>query len=136
MAVFEKHAADTTMASTHFVIPADFDGDGDLDLVATSEGTNSVAWYEHDGRLNFTKRVLDANLDSAYPASVADLDRDGDPDILAAGYRADRYVWYQNNGSAGFAIREVDVKNGPHSIIASDFDGFLRISTATATLTS
>jgi hypothetical protein len=32
-------------------------------------------------------------------------------------------VWYHNNGSAGFAVQEVEVKNGPHSIIASELDG-------------
>jgi hypothetical protein len=42
-------------------------------------------------------------------------------------------AWCQNNGSDGFAIREVDVKNGPHSIIVVDFDGDGDLDILTAT---
>jgi hypothetical protein len=35
------------MGLAHMVVPANFDGDDDLDFVATSEATDSIAWYEH-----------------------------------------------------------------------------------------
>ncbi|HYO10196.1 MAG TPA: FG-GAP-like repeat-containing protein, partial [Tepidisphaeraceae bacterium] len=131
--MFGTHVADMSMGLTHFVVPADFDGDGDLDLVSTSEATHTVAWFENDGNLNFTKRVIDANLNSAYPVSVADLDQDGDADVLVGGYRADLYVWYENNGAGGFTRRSIGAKDGPHSIIAADVDddGDLDLVTAT-----
>ena len=120
--MFATHVADTTMGLTHFSVPADFDGDGDLDLVSTSEATHMVAWYENDGALNFAKHVIDSDLNSAYPVSVADLDRDGDVDVLVGGYRADKYVWYENNGSGAFTRRDIGTKDGPHSILAVDMD--------------
>ena len=121
--MFEKRVVDTNMNLAHFAVPGDLDGDGDLDLVATSEGTDTVAWYDNDGSFNFTKRLLDSNLDSAYPMSIVDLDQDGDLDVLAAGYTADKYVWYENGGSSGFTRHDIDTQNGPHSIVAADIDG-------------
>lgn len=133
MAIFEKRVVDTTMAAAHFVLPADFDADGDLDLLATSEATGTVAWFEHDGQFNFVKRTIDADLAAAYPASVTDLDADGDFDVLAGGYKADRYVWYRNDGLGGFSPIDIDRRNGPHSIVADDVDrdGDLDLITAT-----
>ena len=106
--LFARTAVDTTMDGAHFAIPADFDGDGDRDLLATSEGTATVAWYENLGGLEFTRHDIDTSLGSAYPASVKDLDRDGDLDVLAAGYRADLIVWYENDGGGTFVSHDIE----------------------------
>lgn len=119
---FNRIVVDDTMSGAHFALPADFDGDGDLDLVATSELTATVAWYENTGELDFVRHDIDTDLDSAYPASVRDLDRDGDVDILAAGFRANLYVWYENDGVGNFRRHDIDSIAGPHSIVARDLD--------------
>lgn len=120
--LFARRVVDTTMDGAHFAIPADFDGDGDRDLLATSEGSATVAWYENLGGLEFTRHDIDTSLGSAYPASVKDLDRDGDLDVLAAGYRADICVWYENDGGGTFVRHDIATINGPHSIVAGDLD--------------
>ena len=81
------------MPLTHIALAADFDLDGDVDIVSTSEQNDAVVWFENDGAGGFTPHDIDTNLESAYPASLADLDLDGDMDILAGGYREDQYVW-------------------------------------------
>jgi len=73
----------------HVVVPGDLDGDGDLDVVGTSEADNSVAWFEQVGRLSFIRHDIDLDLASA---SLADLDQDGDLDVLAGGYRDRLFV--------------------------------------------
>ncbi|MCP4307191.1 MAG: tandem-95 repeat protein, partial [bacterium] len=120
---FDQIVVDTTMPLTHYVAPADFDGDGDIDLASTSEELDSVAWFRNDGNLGFEKVDIDTNLDSAYPLSLDDLDGDGDVDVLVGGYRADLFVWYENDGTANFTKHIVGAKNGPHSIVAFDMDG-------------
>ncbi|UWQ86122.1 cadherin-like domain-containing protein [Leisingera caerulea] len=121
--VFSKVIVSTAMPLTHVGLGADFDGDGDIDVVATSEQNDSVVWFENDGAENFTAHVIDTALESSYPASVADLDQDGDPDILAGGYRDDLYVWYENDGSGSFQRHTIAAKDGAHFIEAADMDG-------------
>ncbi|NJO34842.1 MAG: cadherin-like domain-containing protein, partial [Rhodospirillales bacterium] len=119
---FERLIVDQAMPRTHVVAPVDLDGDGDIDLVSTSEQADSVVWFENNGSLSFTRHVIDAALESSYPASVADLDQDGDLDVLAAGYRDDLFVWYENDGAGLFGRRIIGLKDGPHSIFTGDFD--------------
>jgi hypothetical protein len=42
----------------------DINNDGKMDLIATATNSDTVAWYENDGRQNFTKHVISstANL--------------------------------------------------------------------------
>ncbi|HYE36122.1 FG-GAP-like repeat-containing protein, partial [Methylocaldum sp.] len=121
---FSKQIIDTTMDQTHFAVAADFDGDGDTDVVATDYVDDTVAWYENNGNGGFTKRVIDSSLDGAYPVFVTDLNRDGAIDVLATGYLADMAVWYENNGSGGFTKRVIDANaDGAHSLYPTDLDG-------------
>ena len=69
---------------------ADFDGDGDDDVVAASmfndwrrPGSASLVMLENDGRQNFTAKMISDQ--PAFLATVAagDLDGDGKPDIVA-----------------------------------------------------
>jgi hypothetical protein len=72
----------------------DADGDGDLELLVTSNVTGSEIWT-NDGAGGLT-RSPDA-LDSATVAACADVDGDGDPDLAL-----DAAVWL-NNGAGRFA---------------------------------
>jgi hypothetical protein len=121
--VFTKQIIASDVDEAHSVVTADFDGDGDLDVVATDFVDDTLFWYENDGAGGFLTHVLDADLDGAYPSSVADVDLDGDTDVLACGYEGDVVAWYESDGSGGFTRHDVDAAaDGAHSVVTGDLD--------------
>lgn len=126
---FTKQVIGTDVKRAHFAYGADFDGDNDLDVIATLYGTANggiggmVLWHENDGSGNFAQKVLDPDLPGAYPAHIADVDLDGVPDVLAGGYDSDTFAWYRNDGRANFTRKDIDTSaDGAHSIITNDLD--------------
>jgi len=100
------------------VQPADFDGDGDIDLAVAEFGYlhGRVLWLENKGELQFADHELLA-LPGAIHVPVGDYDNDGDPDIAAVVSQNDEEVWvFENTGAAEF-------DPVPHKVWAtSDFD--------------
>ncbi|GJM35868.1 MAG: hypothetical protein DHS20C18_48690 [Saprospiraceae bacterium] len=81
--------------------PADLDGDGDLDIVASYIKTY---WYANDGNGNFSDgsligTVLPNGLPVFFEPTPCDIDGDGDLDILSGSY--DPY-WFENVGGGSF----------------------------------
>ena len=69
---------------------ADLDGDGDLDLLATSLG-RGVRWLANEGDGTFRERTREAGLGDttgALTMAVADVDGDGDLDLYVCHYGA------------------------------------------------
>ena len=94
---------------------ADFDRDGDLDIVAAASHDDLIAWYENLGSGSFaTQRVITTAADSVEEIHAADLDGDGWPDVVSASYNDDRIVWYRNEGGGEF---------GDQRVITTDADG-------------
>jgi hypothetical protein len=82
---------------------ADIDGDGDNDIVATSD--KEVAWFENEGFNSFTKHTLFESTgydDDLYAVYTADLDGDEDIDILYGNDRDNDVIWLENDGSENF----------------------------------
>lgn len=107
-AVYLANQAPGTRGSFHSLRLADFDGDGDDDILAVEQEDPSILpqgapprWfiYENtskDGKVSFAERVvLDARL-GGHDAFAADIDGDGDIDIAAKIWR----VW-DGNGNGG-----------------------------------
>ncbi|MCY4377980.1 MAG: VCBS repeat-containing protein [Spirochaetaceae bacterium] len=94
---------------------ADLDGDGDLDIVATSlvsdwadPSRRSLIWLENDGTQQFTAHGIAGVPTHLVTADVADLDGDGRPDIVAGGLhmfgpydRLGRVTLWANRGPRG-----------------------------------
>src|SRR2546425_4562501 len=85
----------------------DYDGDGDLDLLATNSSIPTAdTWlYRNDGGGHFTDVTQAAGLGPAQIRSVAwgDYDNDGRPDLAATAYTFnDRTRLYHNNGGTTF----------------------------------
>ena len=93
----------------HFVHAADFDGDGDADVVSTSINDNKIAWYRNeDGAGNFApEEVIFSYLpDRVQSVYSADIDSDGDVDLFSASDSDGRLSWYENiNGSGQFGAK-------------------------------
>jgi hypothetical protein len=76
---------------------ADLDGDGDLDVVATSffsdwtdRRRQSLVWLENDGQMRFALRPLSNTPTDLVTADVGDLDGDGRPDVVAGSLKVGR----------------------------------------------
>jgi hypothetical protein len=86
-----------------YAVSGDLDGDGDLDVVASSQNDKKVSWYRNDGGapLAFTEFVISVSGGSAFRRglAIADIDHDGDMDIVAAVPNLGVH-WYKNDGAA------------------------------------
>jgi hypothetical protein len=54
-----------------------------------------VAWFENDGKGNFTKHHIYENQ-AAYDIRLFDVDGDGDLDVIVAGQNSRNVTWYEN----------------------------------------
>ena len=80
----------------HVLNVADFDGDGNDELVAGARGEPfSLALYRFaDGR--WKRYALDEGGLSAAGCDIADLDSDKDLDMVCIGARTGNIKWYEN----------------------------------------
>lgn len=114
---WEKHIIEQDVAETRTMTSADFDGDGDADLLGTARRAHQVIWYEnqHDGNsVRWNKHLVDDSSRCPAHGHPADMDGDGDFDIVMAlgfYYRPgsgqpdaslepedNQIVWYENDG--------------------------------------
>jgi hypothetical protein len=89
------HEIDTELLSPHCLAVVDFDLDGDMDAATCAYDSKIAAWFENDGKGQFTRHILDRDQ-CAYDIRAVDMDGDGDLDILIAGQLSKNVVWYEN----------------------------------------
>lgn len=94
----------TNFLETSAALPLDLDGDGDLDVLASSGDTDVLAWWENlDGRARaWTSRVFATTATNVTRLAHGDFDRDGDSDLATAGVSpgGNFITWWENRGTA------------------------------------
>lgn len=108
---------------------ADFDDDGDQDLVIV--GSSPVeGYYPNMGLGSFGARQVIASLNGATAALASDVEGDGDQDLfLFGGTPGNR--WFANDGSAQFNVS--DTISGGAPVVDMDGDGDPDMSLGTGT---
>ena len=120
---WKKHLIEMDVAETRTMRAADFDGDGDPDLLGTGRKSHHVIWYENrsaENSVDWRKHFVDDKSPCPAHGNPADMDGDGDMDIvMALGFyykpgsgqpdaslRRDdnQVVLYENSGKAGSGL--------------------------------
>ncbi|MDO7877299.1 FG-GAP-like repeat-containing protein [Hymenobacter sp. ASUV-10] len=104
------------------VAAADFNGDGNPDLVAANY-QGGMAYYQGNGNGGFAAAVLYNAGAQVHSVATGDLDNDGDVDVVAANYSGSNALIYLNNGSGTFVGSTAAVGAGPTCVALGDVDG-------------
>jgi hypothetical protein len=112
---------------------ADIDGDGDLDIIGTANGENTVLWHENlDGLGTFgLQRVVTNEALECTSIFCADLDNDGDVDVLYGSTESpivenSEIAWSENlDGLGNFGPKQVigNTLKLTRAVYAADIDG-------------
>ena len=109
---FEKRVLADKLPRVRDVEAADFDGDGDLDLVVAAFGlhTRGGIWLYENRTSDWKQPRFEARLLDGRPGAIhanpADLDGDGRPDFVAViAQQHETVVAFLNRGAAGFERR-------------------------------
>ena len=106
---WEKHIIQDNIGTTRAVRLADFDNDGDLDLLGTSTNKNKIVWYENKNNSWFT-HYIPSDM-SPIHGNPIDFDNDGDMDFVMAFGMAGgegKVSWFENLGGGRFNENIVD----------------------------
>ena len=99
---WQKHVICEHFPHAFEAVSADLDGDGEIEVVATSWGDKgSVALFKHRGdpKGPWDMQILKDDWPHANMVIVADLDGDGKLDIAACAERGSNEVrWWRNEG--------------------------------------
>ena len=117
-----------TLDGVRSVTTADFDGDGDLDVLVSSLLDSTVSWFENvDGLGTYgIEQVIITEPGGVASTTAADIDGDGDLDVVAGYFTADEVVWFENTDGLGTFGPEQTVSNntdGARLIAVADVDG-------------
>ncbi|MEC8554009.1 MAG: VCBS repeat-containing protein [Planctomycetota bacterium] len=117
---WKKTVLATEQIAATNILPADVNGDGKLDWLATRGHSAGVLWFESP---SWTLHEIDPEIKQPHSLTVADHDGDGDMDAASCGYGSEWLRWYENDGKGNFRIHTLDEQQQSYHLSTVDMDG-------------
>lgn len=115
-----KHPLSDNQPGATNIHPADVNGDGQVDFIASRGHGQGVLWFEAP---HWREHAIDAAIREPHCLVVVDMDEDGDIDAATCGYGSQLVAWYENDGAGNFQTHIVGRGQEAYDIRALDMDG-------------
>ncbi len=102
--------------------PADLNGDGRTDLLASRGHGSGVLWFEQDGS-NWKAHDIDPGIEGPHCLLAADFDEDGDIDGATCAKDSQLVMFYENDSRGNFTNHILGTGQAAYDIRAVDMDG-------------
>ena len=111
--------ADNQIGATN-ILPADVDGDGKTDWLASRGHGKGILWFQNP---TWKIHEIDTEIEFPHSLTVADHDQDGDIDAASCGYGSELVRWYENDGKGNFTHHTLDRNQQSYDLRSVDMDG-------------
>lgn len=118
--VWKKHPIANDQPGATNIHPADVNGDGKTDFIASRGHGRGVIWFEAP---NWTLHEIHPTLKEPHCLTVQDLDGDGDIDAATCAYGDKLAAWFENDGTGRFQTHIIGRDQEAYDIRAVDLDG-------------
>ena len=105
--------------ATH-AAPADVNGDGKIDVLASLGHGTGLIWFEAP---DWTQNTIDDMMIFPHSTDFGDIDGDGDIDLSTVGFGSKIAAWYENDGTGKFTRRILSINQMAYDTMITDLDG-------------
>ena len=116
---FTKHLLPGKHPGATNIMPADVNGDGKLDIIASRGHGTGLIWYENP---KWKIHDINTNLMSPHCLQVGDIDGDGDTDAATCAYLSRKAAWFENDGKGKFTTHIINADQCAYDIRLVDMD--------------
>ena len=116
---FTKHLLPGKHPGATNIMPADVNGDGKLDIIASRGHGTGLIWYENP---KWKIHDINTNLMSPHCLQVGDIDGDGDTDAATCAYLSRKAAWFENDGKGKFTTHIINADQAAYDIRLVDMD--------------
>ena len=117
--VWTKHLIASDQPGATNIHPADVNGDGKTDFIASRGHGKGVVWFEAP---NWQPHDIHPTLKEPHCLAVQDLDGDGDTDAATCAYGDKIAAWFENDGHGNFRTHIIGEDQEAYDIRAVDLD--------------
>jgi len=114
-----KHLLANDQPGATNIHPADVNGDGRTDFIASRGHGQGVLWFEAP---EFTPHEINPTLVGPHCLTVADLDNDGDQDAATCAKDSQIAAWFENDGHGQFTTHVIGTNQAAYDIRSVDMD--------------